>query len=206
MNETQSQQASKFYQRQNRVIHKARTLLGMELDDCRNLARQIAGNASISALSIRQRWELIEVLKSKGATVYNPPLSQSGLSYDELNETSDSPGPRKSRPQVSPELIYPTYLGQWERRFPRDRPGFASSRQLAWIQALWDLDFTDGKGDIAGLRKFIFRQTRNLPDGPVSDLAFLRDVHVEAIITPLKIRASERRSNSGESDDIKRAK
>ena len=193
MNEAKSKTVNRFYQRQNRVIHKARALLGMELDDCRELARQTCGNASLSRLSIRQRWELIEVLKSKGARVYNPSLSESGLSYDELNASrGDGQQPPPSKPVVSPELMYPTYLAQWERRFPRNRPGFASNAQLAWIQALWELDFTNRKGTTAGLRKFIYRQTQNLSGGPVSDLAFLRGCHVDAVITPLKAKADQR--------------
>lgn len=183
---------ARFYQKQNRVIHKARILLGMELEQCRELAREICGSPSISALSIRQRWELIEVLKSKGARVYNPSLAESGLSYQELNASQDRQEGQKSKPIIAPELMYPAYLAQWEKRFPRVRPGFASNSQLAWIQTLWELDFTNRKGTAAGLRRFIYRQTQSLPGGPVSDLAFLRDCHVEAVISPLKLKAKSR--------------
>ena len=56
-----------FYLWQNRIIHKARGQLHMDLEDCRELARQISGKASISSLDFRQRWELIEDFKAKGS-------------------------------------------------------------------------------------------------------------------------------------------
>jgi len=153
---------------QNRKIHEARAQIGMELDDCRELARQIGGKASISALSFEQRSELIEELKLKGADVYNPRLPKT---------------------HAGPEDLYSKYLDLWNKRFPSPRPGFASTKQLAWIQALWDR-FSDGRTDKKkGLRGFLFRQTKSLEQGPVSDLAFLRENHVEAVITPLKEKA-----------------
>jgi hypothetical protein len=79
-------------------------------------------------------------------------------------------------------------LAYWDKRFPKNKPGYASNKQLAWIQAMWDLDFNDGRaGDKSqGLRGFIFRQTMSIKNGPVSDLAFLRNSHVDAVLTPLK--------------------
>ncbi len=173
----QSEPNRSFYNWQNRMIHKARAQLCLSLDDCRELARQIGGKTSISSLNLRQRWELIEELKVKGARVHNPPFSES---YEE-------PAPKEY--QTKAEEVYPLRLAYWEERFPRARPGFASNRQLAWIEALWDLDFNDGRAGTNGLRGFIFRQTRHLEEGPVSDLAFLRGQHVKAVITPLKAKA-----------------
>ncbi|MCK4816465.1 hypothetical protein KA005_11915, partial [bacterium] len=49
-----------LYLWQNKVIHQARSQLHMSLDECRELARQISGKASISSLSLKQRWGLIE--------------------------------------------------------------------------------------------------------------------------------------------------
>jgi len=174
----QSEPNRSFYNWQNRMIHKARAQLCMDLDDCRELARQINGKASISSLSLRERWELIEELKVKGARVYNPPLSES---YEE-------PVPKKD--QTKAEEVYPLRLAHWEKRFPRTRPGFASNKQLAWIEALWELDFNDGRAGSSarGLRGFIFRQTRNLENGPVGDLTFLRESHVQAVLMPLRQR------------------
>jgi len=151
----------------------------MDLDDCRELARELSGKASISSLSLRQRWELIEELKVKGARVHNPPLPEP---YKEAL-------PKDNQPKA--EDVYPSRLADWEKRFPRSRPGFASNRQLAWIEALWGLDFNDGRAGANGLRGFIYRQTRHLEEGPVSDLAFLRGQHVKAVITPLKAKAQE---------------
>ena len=65
---------NKTYLVQNRMIHAARAQLGMELDDCRFLAKEISGMASISALSPEQRSQMISILKEKGADIYNPPL------------------------------------------------------------------------------------------------------------------------------------
>jgi hypothetical protein len=171
-----------LYYRQNRSIHKARNQLCMDLDDCRELARSIGGKASISSLSLQQRWELIEILKSKGARVYNPRLTEIRDSQRDMKE------------EDNPKDIYPAHLEYWNRRFPQRRPGYASNEQLAWISALWRLDFDDGRaGDSdTGLRRFIFRQTRSLPEGPVSDLAFLKAHHVAAVITPLKAKAREK--------------
>jgi hypothetical protein len=58
-----------LYKRQNRMIHLARAQLGMSLDECRDVARGISAKGSISSLSLPQRWELIEVLKARGADV-----------------------------------------------------------------------------------------------------------------------------------------
>ena len=174
----QSEPSRSFYNKQNRTIHKARAQLCLSLDDCRELARQINGKASISSLNLRQRWELIEELKVKGARVYNLPLSKI---YEESAPKED---------QTKADEVYPLRLAYWEKRFPRTRPGFASNKQLAWIEALWELDFNDGRAgsSIRGLRGFIFRQTRNLENGPVSDPAFLREGHVQAVLMPLRQR------------------
>ena len=187
-----------LYSKQNRMIHKARAQLCMELDDCRELARQISGKASISSLSLRERWELIEELKAKGARINNPPLPKPSV-------------PPKDRPQAPPfskmvpshnngtcpleiqqnrEDVYPARLAFWNKKFPNRRPGFASNQQLAWIQTLWDLDFNDGRSG-SGLRGFIFRQTRTLKQGPISDLSFLRSHQVEAVMIPLKAKSKK---------------
>ena len=89
---------------------------------------------------------------------------------------------------TSPQDAYSAHLDYWDKRFPRPRPGFASNEQLAWIQALWDLDFDDGRPG-HGLRGFIFRQTKSLQEGPVSDLAFLKNHHVLAVLLPLRKKA-----------------
>jgi len=170
-----------LYSWQNRKIHRARNQLGMSLEDCRELARQISGRASISSLSIKQRWELIEILKAKGAKIYNLPLSKT-IGAQKGSHTVD-PGPPQER--------YSAHLKYWNERFPRLRPGFASNQQLSWIQTLWDLDFDDGRKG-RGLRGFIFRQTRHLREGPVSDLAFLKNHHVLAVLLPLKKKAKQR--------------
>jgi len=153
----------------------------MSLDDCRELAKQLSGKASISSLSLRQRWELIEILKEKGARIYNMPLSK----IHESQKCSHTVAP------TAPRDIYSAHLDYWNRRFPRLRPGFASNEQLAWIQALWDLDFDDGRPGY-GLRGFIYRQTRHLKEGPVSDLAFLKDHHILAVLLPLRKKAKQR--------------
>jgi hypothetical protein len=161
--------SSKLYQKQNTAIHKARAQLGMGLDDCRRLAFEIAEKTSISSLTAKQRWELIEELIKKGALISNPALS---VSYE------------------SPKDVYNNRLRYWNSRFPRRRYGFATNKQLAWIEALWELDFYDGRGDIKkGLRSFVQRQTMNFKDGPVSDLSFLKEHHVSSILTPLKKKA-----------------
>jgi len=170
------------YQRQNRAIHEARRQLGMSLDDCRSLAGTIGQRDSISALTLEERWELIEELKGKGAKVVNPRIHQ---------------------PRPDAGEYYGRRLAFWKKRFPNGRPGYAGPKQLAWIEALWELDFKDERENAAGLRGFIQRQTRNLEDGPVSDLAFLRDHHVEAVITPLKLKA--RRNMEGKKNQRRRA-
>jgi len=167
-----------IYSWQNRKIHRARNQIGMSLDDCRELARQLSGKASISSLSLRQRWELIEILKEKGATIYNMPLSK--ILGPQRGSHTVAPGP--------PAETYSAHLKYWNERFPRLRPGFASNEQLVWIQTLWELDFDDGRKG-SGIRGFIFRQTKNLKEGPVSDLAFLKSHHVLAVLMPLRKKA-----------------
>ena len=171
-----------FYNCQNRKIHMARAQLGMGLDECRQLARQIGGKPSISSLSLRERWELIEELKMKGARVFNPAFPVENISYS------------TQRPKKRPKDVYPLYLACWEKRFPSKRSGFASNKQLAWIQAIWELDFNDGRAGSStkGLRGFIYRQTKNLKHGPVSALAFLRSSHVAAVMMPLKAKARQK--------------
>ena len=174
-----------LYSWQNRKIHQARGQLHMSLDDCRELARQLSGRASISSLSLRQRWELIEILKEKGARIYNMPLSK--ILGPQKGSHTVAPGPPQER--------YSAYLKYWNERFPRLRPGFASNEQLAWVQTLWELDFDDGRPG-HGLRGFIFRQTRHIREGPVSDLAFLKDHHVLAVLLPLRKKAKQRRAEN----------
>jgi len=169
-----------LYDWQNRKIHQARNQLGISLDDCRELARQISGKASISSLSLSQRWELIEILKAKGARVYNLPLSKIVRSPQGTHQIAPMP----------PKDTYPAHLDYWDKRFPNPRPGFASNEQLAWIQSLWELDFDDGRPGY-GLRGFIYRQTRNLEKGPVSDLAFLKSQHIMAVLMPLRKKAKQ---------------
>ena len=128
-----------FYLRQNKTIHLARSQLNMSIDECRELARSISGTASISSLSLRQRHELINRLKEKGAKVYNPPLPAEELAGQDVG-ISDG---------VPPGKTYQRRLAYWNKRFPKHRPGFASNRQLAWIQTLWELDFNDGRAGSA---------------------------------------------------------
>jgi hypothetical protein len=173
-----------LYLEQNKTIHRARIMIGMDIGACREIAKQIGGEPSIRGLSIRQRWELIEELKLKGARIRNPSLVGCGVSSAELNARAEKP--------LSFDQVYPAHLEFWNSKFPRRRPGFASNKQLAWIQTMWEIDFTQGKGDMGGLRKFIARQTQSLPDGPVSDLAFLRNSQVQVVITPLKNKARVR--------------
>jgi hypothetical protein len=138
----------------------------MTENEIRELAREISGKPSISSLSLEERSVLIEILKERGAKIRNPDLED-----------------RRER-------VYFEHLDYWNERFPRPRPGFASNSQLAWIQTLWELDFDDGRtAPKRGLRGFIFRQTRNLEDGPVGDLAFVRESHVQSILSPLKEKA-----------------
>ena len=174
-----------LYSWQNRKIHQARNQLGMSLDDCRYLARQLSGKPSISSLSLKQRWELIEILKEKGARIYNLPLSK--ILEPQKGSHTVAPGP--------PAETYSAHLDYWNKRFPNLRPGFASNEQLAWIQTLWELDFDDGRPG-HGLRGFIFRQTRHLREGPVSDLAFLKNHHILAVLLPLRKKAKQRRAAS----------
>lgn len=207
-----SDSEKELYVRQNRAIHKARGQLCIELDDCRELAREINGKASISSLTLRQRWELIEILKSKGARVKNPYLPASlffpGSNHrsrsrslppdgavDELLPQSDC----SLEGQERPEDVYPNRLAYWNSRFPRKRPGYATNKELAWIESLFTLDFNDGRaGTIKrGLRGFIYRQTAGLKDGPVSDLIFLKSHHVQAVLSPLKEKAREKQEAKG---------
>jgi len=170
--------AKGLYDKQNRAIHKARQALCMSLNDCRELARAISGEPSISGLSLKQRWQLIEMLRAKGAPVFNPRVPSEHF-------FSESEG------RKSPKDVYPERLAFWNERFPRRRPGYASNKQIAWIEASWILDFNDGRPG-SGLRGFIFRQTRNIQGGPVSDLAFLKEEHVEAVMAPLLKRAKSK--------------
>ncbi len=160
----------------------------MDLDTCREIARQINGKASLSSLTLEQRAELISILNSKGAKVNNPPLHTQATEKLALNDSNEA-CPDQS--QEKAEEVYPNRLEYWNKRFPNDRPGYATNRQLAWIQSLWELDFNDGRAGKGGLRGFIYRQTQNLENGPVSDLAFLKDEHVMAVITPLKEKARQ---------------
>ena len=175
----QKESKKDFYNRQNRKIHKARAQLSMSLDECRELAKEIGGKPSISSLSLKERWILIEELKAKGAKVFNPQLPNNMFSG------------QSSKHNENAKDIYPTRLARWNKRFPNRRPGFASNEQLAWIEAFWDLDFNDDRSG-SGLRGFIYRQTKNLKKGPVSDLAFLRGNHVAAVMMPLKAKAREK--------------
>lgn len=170
-----AQKKENFYLQQNRAIHKARAQLAMSLDDCRELARQLSGNASLSSLTAYQRWQLVEELRAKGARVFNPPL------------------PEGDEKPLAPEDVYPARLEYWKKRFPNPRPGYATPYQLAWIQTLYELNFDRGHG-MKGLRRFIYRQTKCSEGGPVSDLAFLRDYHLEALVTPLKEKALSSRA------------
>lgn len=190
-----------LYNRQNKAIHKARAQLSMDLDDCRALAREINGKASISSLGLRQRWELIEILKAKGARVRNPSLPRYLRGSHQLSSADVRQGEKRPAP-LPPggcptdigeraKDVYPNRLAYWNNRFPKRRPGYASNKELAWIQTLWELDFNDGRAGMNGLRGFIFRQTKNLEKGPVSDLAFVRTNHVKAVITPLKEKARQ---------------
>jgi len=194
-----------LYNKQNRAIHKARALLGMDLDCCRELARQVGGKPSISSLNLRQRWKLIQILKSKGANVYNPylpslPVSPQGSPQAPRLTRERRPAPKNEgcsvEIQESGESLFYENLEYWNKRFPKDRPGYASNRQLAWILTLWQLDWDDGRVETQkGLRGFIFRQTKNLKGGPIGALDFLLSNHVKAVITPLKKRAEENYSS-----------
>jgi hypothetical protein len=163
-----------IYLSQNRMIHMARSQIGMSLDDCRAFASDLFGTSSISSLSPKQRWKLIEALIAKGADVHNPPLSKG---------------------KVRAEELYPKRLEHWQNKFPRHRPGFASVEQLAWIEALWEAYFEDGRAGKNGLRGFIVRQTRGFKDGPISDLRFVKVHHIKSIMTPLKARQWKKRDS-----------
>jgi len=192
-----------IYIDQNRKIHKARAQLCMELDDCRLLAKEIGGKASLSSLTLEQRWELIEMLKAKGAKVQNPPLSKAPVSSQGRPQSdpvtglmpASKSGACSMEAQEKPGDVYPNRLNYWNRRFPKPRRGYASNEQLAWIQTMWKLDFEDDRPG-SGLRGFVFRQTKNLKQGPVSDLAFLKSNHVRAVMGPLKAKAQQRQSEA----------
>ena len=166
------------YLQQNKIIHMGRYQLGLELDDCREFAWEISGKASISSLSLKERSILIAVLKKKGANLCNPPL----------------PATRQDNGST-----YQARLKFWNNRFPINRPGYASNKQLALIESLWVNYFNDGRaGSWANsLRGFIWRQTKRSRAGPVSDLAFLKGHHVAAIMAPLKEKRRRRGGNYG---------
>ena len=175
------------YLAQNRAIHQARAQLCMDLDDCRELAREINGEGSISSLSLRERWELIEILKSKGARVYNPRLPESlmfpGNNCASSWQRGDQPAPIQAgcslEREENLEDVYRNRLAYWRNRFQRRRAGFASNEQLALIEHLWERFFEDGRPG-RGLRGFLVRQCG------VDDLAFLMARDVKKIITALK--------------------
>lgn len=172
-----------FYQAQNKKIHTARAQLNMSLDQCRELAKEISGKASISSLDLEQRWQLIEVLNQRGAKIFNPKVPRE---LSNVNGTKVMP--QNNEPALDASKLYPVHLDYWNKRFPKDRRGFPSNKQLALIQTLWDLYFEDHRSG-RGLRGFIFRQTRNLPDGPVSAIEFLKAHHIKAVLTPLARKA-----------------
>lgn len=186
-----------FYQAQNKKIHTARAQLRMSIDECRELAKAISGKASISSLSLEQRWYLIEALNRRGAKIINPKIPRE-LSKTDLSE----PAHNNSDPVMNESKLYAIHLEYWDQRFPKDRRGFPSNKQLALIQTLWDLYFEDHRPG-RGLRGFIFRQTRHLPDGPVSAIEFLKNHHLEAVLTPLVRKAKEMvKSKKEGGDDI----
>lgn len=187
-----------FYQNQNKKIHTARNQLRMSLDGCRKIAEKISGKGSISSLSLEQRWHLIEALNRRGAKVYNarPPRElASSQGRHSINTARDCRSGDNANAACAVETkadtskLYPVHLEYWNSRFPRERPGFPSNKQLALIQTLW-IYFDDHRRG-RGLRGFIFRQTRNLPEGPVSDLAFLKSHHIDAVLTPLARKAKD---------------
>lgn len=155
-----------LYQRQDSAIHEAMTQLGMELDDVRAVAKDVVGVNSLRILPPLDRWDIIQELQYRGAKVYNPPLPKT---------------------HVDSSTYYHMRLEYWGRRFQKKRAGFATNKQLAWIEMIWEFDFDDGGCDSEkGLRGLIFKQTKRLENGPVSDLAFLRSNHVDAVLTPLR--------------------
>jgi len=168
-----------FYQAQNKKIHTARAQLGMSLDECRELAKEINGKPSISSLDLEQRWQLIEALNRRGARIFNPKIPRELSKINGAKAVQDN-----SEPVMEAGKLFPIHLEYWNKRFPKDRRGFPSNRQLALIETLWELYFDDHRPG-RGLRGFIFRQTRSLPDGPVSSIEFLKNHHVEAVLMPL---------------------
>jgi len=192
-----------FYQNQNKKIHIGRAQLNMSLDHCRKIAEQISGKPSISSLSLEQRWHLIEALIRRGAKVINPypPRELLSAQWKAFIEQT-KPHEHEASPdaavkvEVTDDNIYSIHLNYWNQRFPRDRRGFPSNRQLALIHTLWDMYFNDGRPG-RGLRGWIFRQTRNLTDGPVSDLAFVKNNHIAAILTPLMRKAAAKKKGGG---------
>jgi len=167
-----SDSSRSLYLKQNKIIHMARMQIGMSLEDCRLLAKEISGKPSISSLSLKQRSDLIQLMEAKGADIFNPRLT-------EIYQNDKD--------------IYQTRLDYWNNKFPKGRPGFASSKQLALIEVLWE-SFDDGRAGSAkqGLRGFLWRQTKGLKMGPVCDLRFLRVNQVSAVMTPLREKAKQR--------------
>jgi len=202
-----------FYQNQNKKIHTARNQLRMSLDECRKIAEKISGKPSISSLSLEQRYNLIEALNRRGATVINPRpprefvspkgRRQLNITGDCRSEGSNGNAACAMETKVDTSNLYSVHLAYWDARFPRERPGFPSNKQLAFIQTLWELYFDDGRQG-RGLRGFVFRQTRHLPEGPVSDLAFLKNQHVEAMLTPLTRKAKAVVNSKKRMDDGKK--
>lgn len=198
------------YNLQNKAIHSARAQLGMDLDDCRLLAESINGTRSISRLSLAERSKLILMLQEKGARVHNPKIpGLSGHSRCNRGNRHSSFRPDDLRgsaidadcPVSDPENlrdVFPNRLAYWDSKFPNHRPGFASNREISWIQTLWELNFDDHRAGpgAGGLRGFIFRQTQNLPEGPVSDLAFLKAEHVKSVLGPLRAKALGKQGRS----------
>jgi len=185
-----------FYQAQNKKIHTARAQLTMSLEECRELAKEISGKPSISSLDLEQRWHLIEALNQRGAKIFNPKIPRE---LSKINETKAML--ENSEPVMDAGKLYPIHLDYWNKRFPKDRRGFPSNKQLALIQTLWELYFEDHRSG-RGLRGFIFRQTRNLPDGPVSAIEFLKNHHVKAVLVPLvrKARSVVKSRKKGDDD------
>ncbi len=145
-----------LYGRQNKAIHTARAQLGMDLDECRELARQIGGKPSISSLNLAQRKELIDVMQSRGANVNNPSRPKAHApSRGRRKSRADGPAEKgllASRADddlltahENREGLYQERLNYWDAKFPKERPDFASNAQLAWIEVLWLLDFDDGR-------------------------------------------------------------
>jgi hypothetical protein len=180
-----------IYLQQNKAIHRARLQLSLDINDCRRMAEEISGRASLSSLSLEERWTLIEQLKDLGAEVGNPFLSkraktsqptyQNDLSFSEEDGSTD---------RDTYEGLYSKRSAYWEQRFPSKRIGFASPKQLALIEALWEVYFND-KRPGRGLRGFVWRQTAHFEDGPISALPFIKGHHVSSILGPLKAKRNE---------------